>query len=300
MKKLILSTLAALAISASASAVVADRLWVIGEPAGGWDTTLGVELKKTSDGVFEYDADFDGKKSFGFVDRLADPGDWDSFNAHRYVAPSSGTVPEEGENPMEYGTSDYCWDLPAGKYHMTIDTNKMVLILGEGGTGGDDGDDDDKPEVKIPDLFFVGEVNNWSFKDDYRFTADETGKIFTYTAPVIRGTSDCGFKISAKDWNPEFTTENMTMYPGQVYDMKPGKNHGNMAFGQDLIQAELIFDTEAMTLTVNDVTAGIDGVNTVTGLTPVYYTLQGIEVANPGPGLYLERRGTTVRKVYLR
>ena len=117
---------------------------------------------------------------------------------------------------------------------------------------------------------------------------------------MIRGTSDCGFKISAKDWNPEFTTENMAMYPGQVYDMKPGKNHGNMAFGQDLIQAELIFDTEAMTLTVNDVTAGIDGVNTVTDLTPVYYTLQGIEVASPGHGLYLERRGTTVRKVYLR
>ena len=151
MKKLLFTVLASLAISASANAVVADRLWIIGEPAGGWDTTLGIELNKTADGVFEYDADFDSKKSFGFVDRLAEANDWDSFNAHRYVAPNWGTVPVVGENPMEYATSDFCWDLPEGKYHMTIDTNKMQLIIYTDEEGGD------IPEVKIPDLYFVGE-----------------------------------------------------------------------------------------------------------------------------------------------
>lgn len=33
MKKLLFTVLASLAISASANAVVADRLWIIGEPA---------------------------------------------------------------------------------------------------------------------------------------------------------------------------------------------------------------------------------------------------------------------------
>lgn len=294
MKKLLLSALAVLAVSVSASAVVAERLWIIGEPAGGWDTTLGIELNKTSDGVFEYDADFDGKKSFGFVDRLAEANDWDSFNAHRYVAPEWGTVPVVGENPMEYATSDYCWDLPAGKYHMTIDTNKMQLIISTDGEGGD------TPEVKIPDLFFVGEVNNWQFKDDYRFTADEAGKIFTYKAAVIRGTAEGAFKITAKDWNPEYTTEVMDMKAGQIYTMLPGKGRGNMAFADDLVEGVLVFDTEAMTLAVYDATTGVEDVEVSDNTIAVYYTLQGVKVANPGPGLYIERRGTSVRKVYIK
>lgn len=293
MKKLLLSALAVFAISSSASAVVADRLWIIGEPAGGWDTTLGIELNKTSDGVFEYNADFDSKKSFGFVDRLAEANDWDSFNAHRYVAPDWGTVPVVGENPMEYGTSDYCWDLPAGKYHMTIDTNKMLLVISTDGGG-------DKPVVIIPDLFFVGEVNSWQFKDDYRFTADETGKVFTYKSAVIRGTADCSFKISADGWNPEYTTEVMDMKAGQIYTMMPGKGHGNMAFADDLIEGVLVFDSEAMTLAVYDASTGVDDVETTDNTPAEYYTLQGMKIANPGQGLYIERRGTSVRKVYIK
>ena len=294
MKKLLLTALATLAVSASANAVVADRLWLIGEPAGGWDTTLGIELNKTADGVFEYDADFDGKKSFGFVDRLAEANDWDSFNAHRYVAPDWGTVPVVGENPMEYATSDYCWDLPAGKYHMTIDTNKMQLIIATNGEGGD------TPVVTIPDLFFVGEVNSWQFKDDYRFTADETGKVFTYKAPVIRGTEDGAFKISADGWNPEYTTEVMDMKAGQTYTMMPGKGHGNMGFAEDLVEGVLIFDSEAMTLAVYDATTGVADVEVSDNVVAVYYTLQGVEVANPIQGIYIERRGTTVRKVIIK
>lgn len=294
MKKLLLTALAALAISASANAVKADRLWIIGEPAGGWDTTLGIELNKTADGVFEYDADFDSKKSFGFVDRLADANDWDSFNSHRYVAPDWGTVPVVGENPMEYATSDYCWDLPAGKYHMTIDTNKMQLIIATGEEGGD------IPEVKIPDLFFVGEVNNWQFKNEYRFTADENRKVFTYKAAVIRSSADCAFKISADGWNPEYTTEVMDMKAGQTYTMKPGKGRGNMGFAEDLVDGVLIFDSEAMTLAVYDATAGVADIEVSDNAVAIYYNLQGIEVANPTQGIYIERRGTSVRKVIIK
>ena len=103
MKKLLFTVLASLAISASANAVVADRLWIIGEPAGGWDTTLGIELNKTADGVFEYDADFDSKKSFGFVDRLAEANDWDSFNAQRYVAPNCSCRGRESDGIRYFG-----------------------------------------------------------------------------------------------------------------------------------------------------------------------------------------------------
>jgi hypothetical protein len=34
--------------------------------------------------------------------------------------------------------------------------------------------------------------------------------------------------------------------------------------------------------------------------TPVYYNLNGIEVANPGTGIYIVRRGNKVSKIYVK
>ena len=46
--------------------------------------------------------------------------------------------------------------------------------------------------------------------------------------------------------------------------------------------------------------SGVEDVTTDSVETEVdYYTLQGIRVANPGPGLYIRRQGPTATKVLL-
>lgn len=49
-----------------------------------------------------------------------------------------------------------------------------------------------------------------------------------------------------------------------------------------------------------DIPSGITDVESADGAEPVYYTLQGVRVDNPTPGIYIERRGESVRKVVVR
>ncbi len=288
MKKLFLTALASIAMASAANAVVADRLWIIGEPAGAWDPTVGIELSKVSDGVFVYEADFKAEKtSFGFVNQLAGPGDWDGLKAHRYVAPASGTVPVEGENEMQYANSDYCWDLPAGKYTLTIDTNTMKLILGG-----------DTPVVKPATLYFLGDTNNWAASEEYAFTANEEGTVYTYKATVIRSAEDCQFKIATDGWATEYSNGIQNMRLNQVYEIGPGAGVDNMGLAEDIEDAVLVLDIKAMTLTVTN-TAGAAAVEAETEAPAEYFNLQGVRVAEP-KGLVICRRGAKVSKVIIR
>lgn len=289
MKKFFLLAVAALAGCVCANAEVASTLFLIGEPAGGWSTSKGIEMTKTSDGVFETDVTFQGKNSFGFVKALNSSDDWTAFNSCRYTPAAAGTVPVEGENDMEYtgDTTDYSWDLGAGSYHFTVNTNTMKFIVSLQG---------EAPKPVATQYYFVGEVNSWNFLDDYILSSE--GNEHTFTAPVIRAGVE--FKLSARDWNPAYTTENKFMTSGETYPVVYGDNLPNMAFAYDIEDAVLVLDTEAATLTVKG-TAGIDGVTVGSeNGTPEYFTLQGVKVAAPEAGIYIVRCGSRVSKVYVK
>lgn len=292
MKRLLLFSLALLT-AWLIRAEVAETLYLIGEPAGGWDTSKGLEMTKTADGVFEINVELSGKNSFGFVKNIG--GDWDSFNSCRYTPAAAGTVPQMGENDMLYtgDTTDYSWDLEAGNYHFKVDTNTMKFILSEGSEGG--GDNPEPPVIK-DDLFFVGEVTDWQFLDEYKMTVD--GNIYTYTTGVIRG--GIQFKLSDKNWKNAYTSRNEQMITGQTYEVVTGDGLPNMAFSYDIEDAELILDIEAKTLTIRG-TAGVDNVSAdFENVAPEYFTLSGIKVAEPTNGLYIVRRGSKVSKEYIR
>lgn len=292
MKKILLLTagvFAALVMRAE----VAQTLYLIGEPAGGWDTSKGLEMTKTADGVFEINVDLGGKNSFGFVKNIG--GDWDAFNSCRYTPAAASTVPQMGENEMFYtgDTTDYSWDLDAGKYHFKVDTNTMKFILSES-TGG--GGDDPTPPVVKDDLFFVGEVNDWQFLDEYKMSVE--GDIYTYTTGVIRG--GISFKLSDKNWKNAYTTRDYNMTTGKTYDVVTGDGLDNMAFACDIEDAELVLDVENRKLSIRG-TAGVDNVSADVDDAPAeYFTLSGVKTANPGPGLYIVRRGANVTKEYIR
>lgn len=292
MKKILLFS-AGLMTAMAINAEVAQTLYLIGEPAGGWDTSKGLEMTKTADGVFEINVDLGGKNSFGFVKTIG--GDWDSFNSCRYTPAAASTVPQMGENEMFYtgDTTDYSWDLGAGKYHFKVDTNSMKFILSEGSGGG--GDDPTPPVVK-DDLFFVGEVNDWQFLDEYKMSVE--GNIYTYTTGVVRG--GISFKLSDRNWKNAYTTRDKDMTPGKTYEVVTGDGLPDMAFSSDIEDAELVLDIENKTLSVRG-TAGVDNVSADFDDVPAeYFTISGVKVTNPGPGLYIVRRGAKVTKEYIR
>ena len=289
MKKSLL-TLAALAMAATSWAEVANTLFMIGEPAGSWDPAKGLELTKTEEGVFELDVTFTSEMGFGFVKELNNSGDWGALNGCRYTPAEADTQPVVGENDMVYngGETDYCWKLGAGNWHFVVNTNTMKFALSENGGPV-------VPPVPTEDLYFVGEVTDWAFSDEYKLTAD--GAVYTFSTGTIRG--GLQFKISASSWNPAYTSLNLEMETGNTYDVVTGDGLGNMQLAVDVTDAVLTLDTEKMTLKIEG-TAGVNGVVADENAAPEYFTLDGVRVDNPGSGIFIERRGDRVVKRVIR
>lgn len=284
---------AAFAVAAfGMNAEVANTLYIIGEPAGGWSPSKGLEMTKTSDGVFEKDVVLTGKNSFGFVKELNNNGDWGALNGCRYTPPSAGTVPVEGENEMLYngGATDYSWDLEAGSYHFTVNTNTMKFILSKTGDTPVVPD----PEPQLGDLYFVGEVTDWAFLEEYKMQRE--GDVYTYSTGTIRG--GLQFKLSDSSWSPAYTTLNIEMTVGETYEVTTGDGLGNMQLKEDVIDAVLTLDVKAMTLKIEGSSAAVEDIE-LESADAEYYNLQGVRVAAPESGLYIVRRAGKTSKILI-
>ena len=55
-----------------------------------------------------------------------------------------------------------------------------------------------------------------------------------------------------------------------------------------------------MTLVVTKATTGIESIEADETVAPVYYNLQGVEVANPSNGIYIVKRGAKVAKEFVK
>jgi hypothetical protein len=79
-------------------------------------------------------------------------------------------------------------------------------------------------------------------------------------------------------------------------DEKVDFGKGEAAFKTSAIGEYYInIDYDAMTVQVSSEAAGVEGIDVETAA-PVYYNLQGVEVANPQNGLYIVKRGNKVTK----
>lgn len=63
---------------------------------------------------------------------------------------------------------------------------------------------------------------------------------------------------------------------------------------------DITVDFAAMTVNVVKVGDGISAIEADNNAPAVYYNLQGVEVAEPANGLFIEVRGNQVRKVTLK
>ena len=73
---------------------------------------------------------------------------------------------------------------------------------------------------------------------------------------------------------------------------------GNYEYRWVIVEGEEIIPVTEWDSFVNTET-GIDGIDADTDA-PVYYNLQGVRVVNPAAGIYLERKGNTMRKVVIK
>ena len=133
MKKIYL-LLVALVAAMSVNAAV-DKLYLIGELAGGWAANKGTEMTKVADGVFTLDIEVGEIKNthFGFASQLAQSeDDWDTLKSNRYGSSSNNIAANIGDNTMQKG--DNTWTITPGHYTFTVNTNTMIFTVKEYGS----------------------------------------------------------------------------------------------------------------------------------------------------------------------
>lgn len=176
------------------------------------------------------------------------------------------------------------------------------------------------PVVGVPDdLYIVGNIGSdeetqWSISDPLLMDKEEntfTAKNVEFAAPAEAESAYFTFiTIPGADWDgvnqgDRFGAETdgaeitagvpatVKAYPANV--SASGALSWKVAPG--IYNVEVDFKTMTVTLTP---AAGISDIDSADTAKAAYYNLQGIEVANPAAGLYIEVRGREVRKVNIR
>lgn len=147
------------------------------------------------------------------------------------------------------------------------------------------------------DVYVRGDMNGWGTDDMWKMKTTD-GKTYTFTCyGDTKITANTGFKLADANWGdinygiggkanigvPEkwnYNANNSSLssdFEGTITLTIPGKRQA----------ATVLFTRGAG---VSDIV--VDGADAPAE----YYNLQGVRVANPGAGLYLVRRGTTVTK----
>ncbi len=299
MKK-IYTLLAAAAVAMSASAAEpAAKLYMIGGP-NAWNPNEGVECTPTGEaGVFTLTVSFDATTWFGLTSQLgATADDWDVCNAHRY-APAIDAILNEGPNPMVMYNSlpnDRSFNMPAGDYTLTINTKDMILTVGG------------EVVVEMGDLYLRGDMNGWlndGLDEAYKFTTTDNN-VYTLQVPEIEGgvpfaiaNSDYSFKFIVSADNAEGDEEEVNMHlvldrlyytTKAQYDMAMEETCENVLITLNIADETVIF-------TQGD--AGVKNVEVAEAGEAVYYNLQGVRVANPEKGLFIQVKGGKAAKVVL-
>ena len=238
-------------LSALSADAASSKLYIIGQPAGGWAANKGTELTQKEPGVFTYSASFTSATYFAFADELgSSANDWNTLNAHRYNPTSNNAVPSGTENTIVYGGQDRSWMLPAGDYDMTIDTNTMNLSMGGG-----------EIVIEIGDLYLRGDMNGWKAEAAWKFT--KSGDVYTLADVTIPAGDK--FKVGNADWTfdcavPYADLSNIQM--NKVYTYDKGMENNNMSFASEA-KVTIIVNTKDETIHFKGETGPIQYIETL-------------------------------------
>lgn len=253
----------------------APQLYLIGDMFD-WNPNRGELLEKIDDGVFTIDFDFSKTTYFSFVWELNE--NWGIVNSHRYGNPYTDhfdipNIPlHSGQNKIELnkrGTGGGFF-LPKGKFTVTIDTNKDILMV--------DG------EVNIGNLYLTLKDNNYQRDENYIFST-EGDLIYKISGVNLSDyweiTNNIDYTCYFYALNNEFGLSDLMLNEEYPIIITPEKNvyGGSFSFGQNKMKEK--YEKASITLDLNKGTIKITEDNIVDGLG--FHKIENTEIkAQPG------------------
>lgn len=191
------------------------------------------------------------------------------------------------------------YDLEANGYNFTIydatdvsltlDLNNMIVIV--------EGYEEQPPQLKM--LALRGSFANWEWEWGYYFMEGEDPGVYFLYLDFVE--SDWEFKIANQDWSEQYTTQNLEMVAGEVYDLTVNDGSSfNMGTADSYTDVLMTLDLNNNTLSFTGV--GMSGIKTVEAANSKvqYFNLQGVRVDNPVKGMYIRLTDGKSEKVILK
>lgn len=267
----------------------AQNLYIFGS-FNGWNPQESIEMWNDN-GIYTIEEiEFGTGGNFGLA--TIQSSDWDAVNANRYGFAEDNAKAVEGQ-AMSIVKGAGAIQVPeAGIYNIYVNLSAMTVTVKKAG----------EVVVNVPDqLYVIGNlsVGSWDPATAVELTKD--GNIF-YGEVTFAGAGDGYSYFAIAGAKGDWTAVNASRFApvaGEVafnLDEKVEFGKGEAAFK---VAAEGTYyvnvDFDNLTAWVSSEAAGVEEIGTET-VAPVYYNLQGVEVANPQNGLYIVKQGNKVSK----
>ena len=273
----------------AAFSVSAQNLYIFGS-FNGWDPANSIEMWQENGVYIMEDIEFGAGGNFGLA--TIQSSDWDAVNANRYGFEEDNAKAVEGQ-AMKIVKGAGAIQVPAaGIYNIYVNLSAMTVTLKKSGD----------VVINVPNqLYAVGNLSAGSWDPATAVELTKEGNIF-YGEVTFTGAGDGYSYFAVSGGKGDWTSVNAARFApvaGEVafnLDEKVEFDRGEAAFK---VVAEGTYfinvDFDSMTVWVSSEAAGVEAIEVETA-TPVYYNLQGVEVANPQNGLFIVKQGNKVSK----
>lgn len=267
----------------------AQNLYIFGS-FNGWNPQESIEMWNDN-GIYTIE-EIEFGTGGNFALATIQSSDWGVVNANRYGFAEDNAKAVEGQ-AMSIVKGEGAIQVPAaGIYNIYVNLSAMTVTIKKAG----------EVVVNVPDqLYVIGNlsVGSWDPATAVELTKD--GNLF-YGEVTFAGAGDGYSYFAIAGAKGDWTAVNASRFApvaGEVafnLDEKVEFGKGEAAFK---VAAEGTYyvnvDFDNLTAWVSSEAAGVEeiGIETVA---PVYYNLQGVEVANPQNGLYIVKQGNKVSK----
>lgn len=274
--------------------LLVDAVYAVGNATpGNWEPSGGTPFMADENDpyIFTYQTKL---KQGDFKLPLSNEVGWGGFWIHPDQNVSFGTDGLTNCPIRVYnGAPDNLWTVSdEGIYKVTINLQDMTMSA------------EQADKVVAKELFFVGEMTNWTFQPmnmvepnvfEYTIENAEAGKKFR--ASLCPGWGD-HFRPEA-----DLTELAINNQEGLDIDLKLNQSEDYNWVTKEPGKYKIRFDLNKMKVSANndDIPASVSEITATEDVTEEYFTLQGMRVENvTSGGIYIQKKGTSVKKVIIR
>lgn len=275
----------------AAFSVSAQNLYIFGS-FNGWDPANSIEMWNDN-GIYTIEEiEFGTGGNFGLA--TIQSSDWDAVNANRYGFEEDNAKATEGK-AMSIVKGAGAIQVPAaGIYNIYVNLSAMTVTIKKAG----------EVVVSVPTtLYAFGNLSVGSWAPEKSIELTKEGNTFTGKVTLVDSGDGYAYfalsSVQSADWNI-VNANRLAPVAGEVafnVEDKVEFGKGEAAFKTSALGEYFInVDYDAMTVQVSSQSVGVESIEADENVAPVYYNLQGVEVANPQNGLYIVKQGNKVSK----